>query len=212
MDVPDRLITGGNVLGKGATGTDGKRRNAAGYVELSLPAAKALEFQLAGRQDKYSDFGSAFSPKIGMKWTPDKAVSSCAQRCRVARTHPAGKLPFFGHLLHLGRRYTAHIAQLQPEREYRRLVRGQPDAEGRAFPATQRRLCVEPNRDFNIGVTWYKIRQNDVVASNGFKPSSAIRHCSPGQILRAADGTLLVTSTTPTAISRLPKPRGSTST
>lgn len=35
-----------------------------------VPGLQRLELNLAGRQDSYSDFGDAFSPKIGVVWEP----------------------------------------------------------------------------------------------------------------------------------------------
>ena len=192
MDVPDRLITGGNVLGQGATGTDGKRRNTAGYVELSLPAAKALEFQLAGRQDKYSDFGSAFSPKIGMKWTPDK---SFLVRATMSRGFRAPTLP--ENSRSSATFFTSVVDTLPTSPNFNQSVNiagsfaGNPTLKAERSRNSNVGFVWEPNRDFNIGVTWYKIRQNDVVASNGFQTIVSNPSLFPGQILRAADGTLV---------------------
>ncbi|MHC9084227.1 TonB-dependent receptor plug domain-containing protein [Luteimonas sp. RIT-PG2_3] len=47
---------------------NGSREVAATYAELSLPLTDTLEFNAAGRFDHYSDFGSAFSPKAGLRW------------------------------------------------------------------------------------------------------------------------------------------------
>lgn len=44
----------------------GRNINAA-YAELSVPLQKWLEVQLAGRHERYSDFGNTTKPKVGMK-------------------------------------------------------------------------------------------------------------------------------------------------
>lgn len=61
----------GNTWGtlKGNSGA-GDRSVESGYLELSIPAAKGLEFNLSGRYDHYSDFGNAFSPKIAASYRP----------------------------------------------------------------------------------------------------------------------------------------------
>ena len=43
----------------------GSRRVQAAYAEIVAPVLKGLELQVAARVDHYSDFGTAFSPKVG---------------------------------------------------------------------------------------------------------------------------------------------------
>jgi iron complex outermembrane recepter protein len=65
---PDAAILAGEIIGKGATSADGKRTASALYAELSLPASTAVEFQLAMRTDKFSDYGRSTTPKVGVLW------------------------------------------------------------------------------------------------------------------------------------------------
>jgi iron complex outermembrane recepter protein len=58
-----------------AIATDGHRTVGAGFVELDAPIIKELDVDVAGRYDHYSDFGGAFSPKYGVKFTPIPQVS-----------------------------------------------------------------------------------------------------------------------------------------
>ena len=50
--------------------TSGSRKVYAAFVELNMPVLKNLEINLAGRYDKYSDFGDTFNPKIGIRYQP----------------------------------------------------------------------------------------------------------------------------------------------
>jgi iron complex outermembrane receptor protein len=50
--------------------TSGHRKVYAAFVELNLPVLKNLEINVAGRYDKYSDFGDTFNPKIGIRYQP----------------------------------------------------------------------------------------------------------------------------------------------
>ena len=45
----------------------GKRDINSAYAELSVPLQKWLEFQFAGRHERYSDFGNTTKPKVGAK-------------------------------------------------------------------------------------------------------------------------------------------------
>lgn len=64
------LNPGNEALGLGSAQTIGQRNIAALWGELDAPLLNSLEVDLSAREDHYSDFGSAFSPKFGIKWTP----------------------------------------------------------------------------------------------------------------------------------------------
>ncbi|MYM31678.1 TonB-dependent receptor [Duganella sp. CY15W] len=68
--VPDTLFTDGSIQLIGMTGSNGSRSVSAAYGELNAPVLKTVELSLAARSDHYSDFGSAFTPKAGVKWSP----------------------------------------------------------------------------------------------------------------------------------------------
>jgi iron complex outermembrane receptor protein len=52
----------------------GARRVQAAYAEIVAPVLRSLEFQAAGRVDHYSDFGTAFSPKLAVRFEPASGV------------------------------------------------------------------------------------------------------------------------------------------
>lgn len=61
--------------GLGVAHTIGFRTVSAAFAEVDLPLLQSLEVDVSGREDHYSDFGSAFSPKAAFKWTPSTAFS-----------------------------------------------------------------------------------------------------------------------------------------
>jgi iron complex outermembrane recepter protein len=63
------------VQGLGIAQTAGSRRVEAAYFEFGIPVIKMLNFDISGRYDHYSDFGSAFTPKAGFKFTPIREVA-----------------------------------------------------------------------------------------------------------------------------------------
>ena len=71
-DQMDDLTSNGEVLGIGSWNGEGDRDVFATYAEFSLPLLENLEMQLAGRYDAYSDFGSTFNPKLGLRWKPQE--------------------------------------------------------------------------------------------------------------------------------------------
>jgi iron complex outermembrane receptor protein len=87
---PDTRFTDGSIQLIGMTGSNGSRSVAAAYGELSAPVLKSVELSLAARSDRYSDFGSAFTPKAGVKWSP---VPQLAVRGTYAEGFRAPSLP-----------------------------------------------------------------------------------------------------------------------
>jgi iron complex outermembrane recepter protein len=73
----DPLVDAGDISVLGGSSSDGSRTINAMYAELSVPFAKGIEAQLAVRNDRYNDFGSATTPKLGIKW---KALPNLALR------------------------------------------------------------------------------------------------------------------------------------
>ncbi len=58
--------------GLGNAKTIGNRTVASAFAELGMPVTDKIEVNASGRYDHYSDFGDNFSPKIGVKFTPDE--------------------------------------------------------------------------------------------------------------------------------------------
>lgn len=66
---PD-LNPGLSAQGLGIAHTIGQRNIYSAFAELDMPVFDTLDADLSGRVDHYSDFGSTFNPKVGLKWTP----------------------------------------------------------------------------------------------------------------------------------------------
>ena len=72
----DPALNPNNVVqGLGIAQTAGSRRVEATYLEFGIPILKMLNFDISGRYDHYSDFGSAFTPKAGFKFSPVREVT-----------------------------------------------------------------------------------------------------------------------------------------
>ncbi|KKO47386.1 TonB-dependent receptor [Arsukibacterium ikkense] len=67
-DKYDSQSAAGLVGGSSGSSAGGDRSVNAAYFEALLPATDDLEISLAGRFDNYSDYGSDFSPKIGLRY------------------------------------------------------------------------------------------------------------------------------------------------
>lgn len=73
--VSDPRIVAGEFVGLASSTVSGDRDVTSLFAELSLPIIKNLETQLAARYDDYSDFGSSFTPKIGIKYRVNDAIA-----------------------------------------------------------------------------------------------------------------------------------------
>ena len=65
----------GNIIGLGYSAYRGKRTASALYAELLAPVHKTLEASAALRYDHFSDVGNSYTPKAGLKWTPNRAFA-----------------------------------------------------------------------------------------------------------------------------------------
>lgn len=79
--VADPLVMADEFSVLGGASSDGSRNVSALYAELSAPLLKGVETQVALRMDHYSDFGTATTPKLGVKW---KALTNLALRATYA--------------------------------------------------------------------------------------------------------------------------------
>lgn len=65
-----QLNPGNTLQGIASVQSIGHHNVAALYGELDAPLLESFNVDISAREDHYSDFGSAFSPKLGVKWTP----------------------------------------------------------------------------------------------------------------------------------------------
>lgn len=164
-DTPDPLATSGGVLGQGITATTGSRRSFAVYTELALPITKQLEAQVAARYDKYSDYGSSTTPKVGLKWTPADFI---ALRANYGKGFRAPTLPEISPSV-----ATFFQNVIDPEdgvtRQISGVFAGNPSLQAEKSTSTSLGLVLEPAKNVNISVDYYRIDWRNVVASNSFQ-------------------------------------------
>lgn len=67
-DIYDSLSEAGQVGGSAGNSAGGSRDLKSAYIETLVPIIDGLEMSLAGRYDKYSDYGNDFSPKVSFRW------------------------------------------------------------------------------------------------------------------------------------------------
>lgn len=65
----------GIIEGSAGNSASGKREVESVFFEVAVPLLQTLELSLAGRQDRYSDSGSKFSPKASVRWQAMKSLT-----------------------------------------------------------------------------------------------------------------------------------------
>jgi iron complex outermembrane receptor protein len=168
---------------------DGEREVVAGYVEANIPLLSTLDLQLAGRGDHYSDFGSAFSPKAGLRWRPNEIVTLRASASRGFRAPSLSENasstnisygtvvdPFDPDLP--GSRqsptfFTVGNTALKPERT-------------RSFNVG---LVLTPRRGSLISFDWYKIKLDNLIGTGN--STSIVQGNNPADVIRDARGKLV---------------------
>lgn len=89
-DIYDSLSEAGEILGSSGSSAGGSRKVDAASAEMLLPISKTVEGTLAARYERYSDYGSDFSPKASIRWTPTRDLTL---RGSVGRGFAAPSLP-----------------------------------------------------------------------------------------------------------------------
>ena len=169
-DVPDILLQQGYVLGYGSTQTHGARNVGAGYFEFSAPLFKSLELDIAGRGDKYSDFGSAFSPSARIKYTPFKELAfraswgkgfrapTLAENSQSSSTYftsVTDKTPPDGHPELKNKSFSIAGVQL-----------GNPSLKAEHSTSINFGIVAQPAKAIDFTVDYYRIKQKDLVGTD----------------------------------------------
>ncbi|QDH69123.1 TonB-dependent receptor plug domain-containing protein [Marilutibacter alkalisoli] len=69
-DIYDSLSEAGQVVGSSGNSAGGSRDVYSAYGEILFPILDNLEANLSARYDRYSDYGSDFSPKVSLRYQP----------------------------------------------------------------------------------------------------------------------------------------------
>lgn len=165
-DRPDPIASSGGVLGQGITATDGSRHNTAGFVEFALPLSQAIEAQVAARDDHYSDFGNAFTPKFGLKIKPSNEV---LLRANWGRGFRAPSLP------EISPSVATFFVQVNDDltgvstQQISGVFAGNPSLRPERSRSGNVGLVIAPTTDFNVSVDYYDIVWTDIVGSDSFQ-------------------------------------------
>jgi iron complex outermembrane receptor protein len=163
------LNPNGAAQGLGIAHTIGRRNVFGAYAELDAPLLENLEMNLSGRYDHYSDSGSNFSPKFGVKWKPFEQLA-------IRGTYSKGfRAPGFaenGSSAAGGFVVRTPPVSFQQEHNFNGYVRpfplellsaGNPDIKPEKARSYTFGLIYQPTPELSASLDYYDIKKDDVI-------------------------------------------------
>jgi iron complex outermembrane recepter protein len=158
------------VQGLGIAQTAGSRRVEAAYFEVGVPLIKMLNIDVSGRYDHYSDFGNAFTPKVGFKFTPLREVALRGTYSRGFRA-PAfaenGSSSAEGFITETLPAFfcAQHSAAYCIPYSLALLSSANPNIQPEKSDSYTLGVILEPTRHFSASIDAYAIKKNNVITA-----------------------------------------------
>lgn len=141
-----------DIVGLGYSEYSGTRNVKAAFAEVDAPVFKWLQFNAAGRVDKYSDVGSSFTPKFGVKIQP---IEQVALRASYAKAFRAPGPTEAGQSSSLGFTNIAIISV------------GDPSVKPERAKSYGLGLVLEPFKGTSASIDFWRIRRtNEIVQAD----------------------------------------------
>lgn len=167
---------------------DGARNVAAVYYQVNVPLVSSLTFSQSSRYDHYSDFGSAFSPRFALRWTPVEALKTYASFSRGFR---APTLAETSQKNSSGVQTAADpYSPTEPnvQENYPVLVGGNPYLGPEHTKNYNAGFEWDPDARTAFGIDWYKVVINDVIGTGNIQ--AIIDANDPAIVVRNSNGTI----------------------
>ncbi|MBL8517639.1 MAG: TonB-dependent receptor [Betaproteobacteria bacterium] len=171
---------------------DGDRSATAFFLEASVPLWRGLETQIAVRRDRYSDFGSATSPKLALAWRPVKGLLLRASGGDGFRAPTLAQI-------YLGTQNAFANGLIDPRRcpvtrtptdcggtSARSITGGNPNLVAEESRSYSTGILWEPVDRWSLGVDYYRIEYSNRIATLGATTILAQESGFPGAVVRNA--------------------------
>lgn len=146
QDNYDPLSEAGQIVGSAGNSASGGRDVTAGFFEVLLPFTRTFEANLAGRYDRYSDYGSDFSPKASLRWHP---IDSLTVRGSYGMGFRAPTLDILTQKTTFSAEYTSDPATCE-------MLTGDPACQTQVttFSIANPNLSSETSKQWTAGLVW----------------------------------------------------------
>lgn len=144
-DQYDSLSEAGQILGSAGNSAGGDRKVTSLAGELLFPISKVLEASLSARYEKYSDYGSDFSPKASIKFKP---MPNLALRASIGEGFRAPSLDI------LTQKTTFSAESIEDPRTCAVLPCSDGVIQRDTYFTANPSLSSEQSKQFSIGALW----------------------------------------------------------
>lgn len=160
----------------------GKHTVSAGYFEIQAPILDILEVNASGRYDHYSEGFGAFSPKVGVKFTPIKQLafrgtySKGFRAPTFAESGPRSQYAGFVTTTPSASFQAAHGGTSNPYSLAYSVGRGfvgNPDLEPEKSRSFTAGVIFEPFKWLSMTIDYYNVKKSNLIA-NGPRAGDAI--------------------------------------
>ena len=168
----DEKSVAGEVFGNAGSSGGGSRVTQALFTELSLPIVPAVELQLAGRFDHYSDFGNTTNPKAAILIRPHQSVllrASAGSGFRAPLMQDMyaatsqGFPTFIDHKACAMEQAAGGDTSSCMPQQYGVTSSGNPGLKEEKSVSYNAGIIVEPTKRFSIGADVFLTKLNNVV-------------------------------------------------
>ena len=211
--IPDPENARGNIFGLANTSVKGGRNVTSAFLEVLAPVWKQVELSLAGRADKYPGIKTNFVPKFGAKWQANDMVllrGSYSEGFRapaVSQITPGGAQYFLNNLrdpVRCNLEATPPVPKPGADAtDCNKSISGvggyNPNLKPENSYSSSLGLVINPTRDVDLLLSYYRIRKNGEVAlasgqsiidnPGSYPPGSLVRDTNPALLLDGVPGT-----------------------
>ncbi len=164
---------GMDYYGLNSSSASGRQTVMAGFFEVDAPFRQAIDLNISGRYDHYSQGYSHFSPKVGIKVTPKEAIAfraTYSQGFRAptfAENNPVSNYAGFSPYTPEGSFVAAH--QANPVYAYKYSIGSAARGNANLLPEVSRSITfgtiLRPTPWFSLTVDYYNIKKSNLIVS-----------------------------------------------
>ncbi len=167
---------------------DGQRNVAAVYYQIDVPLTSTLKFSQSSRYDRYSDFGSAFSPRFALRFKPVSELTTYASYSRGFRAPTLAETSESNSSGTQSAIDPNSPTQPTTSLNYVELVGGNANLKAEHTQNYNVGFQWAPSARSAVGLDWYKILIKDAIGNATLQ--SLINTNNPQVVVRNANGTI----------------------